>query len=82
MLPPQEQTSVNSSSSRVEYRPRTELDYGTLLCLAENRSILEIIVKIIVKIIVVIIKIIVNTVKIIVGTVKIIVVTICLTCFF
>ena len=27
---------MNESISDVEYEPRTELDYGTLLCLAEN----------------------------------------------
>jgi len=32
----QERIRVNESISDVEYEPRTELDYGTLLCLAEN----------------------------------------------
>ena len=27
---------MNDSTSNIEYEPRTELDYGTLLCLAEN----------------------------------------------
>ena len=31
-----ERIRVNESTSNIEYEPRTELDYGTLLCLAEN----------------------------------------------
>ena len=27
---------MNESTSNIEYEPKTELDYGTLLCLAEN----------------------------------------------
>ena len=32
----QERIRVNDSTSNIEYEHRTELDYGTLLCLAEN----------------------------------------------